>query len=200
MNIKFQNTSILTGRNGLFGNGLMKSTAQRLERQTERDNQVAYFENQKKNLKNMECASAEEAGRILELLHSYEDQIAAAKAEYNNVQMFHLMDEAKERGEKIAEAIEKSAPKTAEERRKEAVEEALGIDEEKGVLSDILEKIDEEALAESMEDVSEMEEETALAQEPVLATELPPEEPDPNQFQETLLEHRTVYKRFDAFA
>ena len=39
---------------------------------------------------------------------------AAAKAEYNNSQMFHLMDEAKERGEEIAKAIEKSEPKTAE--------------------------------------------------------------------------------------
>ena len=48
MNIKFQNSNyILAGRNGFFGSGLMKSTAQRLERQAERDNQVAYFENQK---------------------------------------------------------------------------------------------------------------------------------------------------------
>ena len=106
----------------------------------------------------MECASPEEARRMLELLHSYENQIAAVKAEYNNAQMFHLMDEAKERGEEIAEAIEKSAPKTAEERKKEAVEEALGIDEEKGVLSDILDKLDEEVLTESLEDVPEMEE------------------------------------------
>lgn len=125
MNIKLQNSSgLLAGRNGLFGGGMLKSTAQRLERQAERDSQVAYFENQKKNLKNMECSVPEEARRILEQLQAYEEQIAAVKAEYNNAQMFHLMDEAKERGEKIAEAIEKSAPKTAEERKKEAVEEA----------------------------------------------------------------------------
>ena len=128
MNIRLQNPSPLpVGRNLLSGGGLMKSTAQKLERQTRRDSQVAFFENKKQGLKDIQCSSPEEVARVLELLHSYEDQIAAAKAEYNNAQMFHLMDEAKERGEEIAKAIEKSEPKTAEERKEEAVEEALGI-------------------------------------------------------------------------
>lgn len=201
MNIGLQNLNrILTGKNSLFGNGMLKSTAQRLERQAERDNQVAYFENQKNNLKNIECASPEEAGRILELLHSYEDQIAAVKAEYNNAQMLHLLDEAKERGEKIAEAIEKSAPKTPEERKEEAVEEALGIDEKKGILSDILDEISEEALTETLEEIPEPEVETSLDQEPTQAAELPTAAPEDNQLQEALSEKPVVYKRFDAFA
>ena len=146
MNIRLQNPNPLAaGRSLLSANGMMKSTAQKLERQAKRDSQVAFFENQKANLKNIECSSPEEVARVLELLHSYEDQIAAAKAEYNNAQMFHLMDEAKERGEEIAKAIEDSEPKTAEERKKEAVEEALGIEEEKGLLDDILDQVADKA-------------------------------------------------------
>lgn len=199
MNIKTQNP--LMGYSLLSGGGLMKSTAQKLERQARRDSQVDFFENQKKNLKNIQCSSPEEVARVLELLHSYEDQIAAAKAEYNNAQMFHLMDEAKEQGERNARAIEKSEPKTAEERKKAAVEEALGIDEEKGLLSDILDKVTEEA-AKALEDLPEGE--ASLDSEPVQAadaaetTELP--EPCYGQPQEVLAEHPGVYKRFDAFA
>ena len=45
----------------------------------------------------------------------------------NNSQMFHVMDEAEEHGEKIAEAAERNKPKTEEERKEEMVDEALGI-------------------------------------------------------------------------
>lgn len=173
----------------------MKSTAQKLERQGRRDSQVAFFENQKKNLKNIECSSPEEVARVLELLHSYEDQIAAAKAEYNNAQMFHMMDEAKERGEEIAKAIDKSAPKTEEERKKEAVEEALGIDEEKGMLSDILEETAEE-IAETLEDMPE----PSPDQEPAQAAELSSAESYYDQPQESQWENSALYKRFDALA
>ena len=202
MNIRLQNPNPLAAGRSLFSaNGMMKSTAQKLERQAKRDSQVAFFENQKANLKNIECSSPEEVARVLELLHSYEDQIAAAKAEYNNAQMFHLMDEAKEQGERNARAIEKSEPKTAEERKKAAVEEALGIDEEKGLLSDILDKVTEEA-AKALEDLPEGE--ASLDSEPVQAAEaaetaeLP--EPGYGQPQEVLAEHPGVYRRFDAFA
>lgn len=183
------------GWNLLSGGGLMKSTAQKLERQGRRDSQVAFFENQKKNLKNIECSSPEEVARVLELLHSYEDQIAAAKAEYNNAQMFHMMDEAKERGEEIAKAIDKSAPKTEEERKKEAVEEALGIDEEKGMLSDILEETAEE-IAETLEDMPE----PSPDQEPAQAAELSSVESYYDQPQESQWEYSALYKRFDALA
>ena len=200
MNISLQNGKhAFAGLSQGFGGGLMKSTAQKLERQAKRDSQVAFFENQKKNLKNIQCSSPEEVARVLELLHSYEDQIAAAKAEYNNAQMMHLMDEAKERGEEIAKAIEKSEPKTAEERKKEAVEEALGIEEEKGLLDDILDQVADKA-AEALEDMSKAE--ASLNREP--AAEVPEavdmSEPDCVQPQEMLQEHPVVYRRFDAFA
>ena len=193
MNIRLQNPNRMTAGCGISSGGMMKSTLQKLERQAARDSQVAFFEDKKKNLKNIECSSPEEAARVLELLHSYEDQIAAVRAEYNNAQMFHLMDEARERGEEIAKAVEKSAPKTAEERKKEAVEEALGTEEEKGLLSDILDEAAEE-IAEALEDMSEAEasldQEAALAaevaagpaldQEPALATEASATEPAPD--------------------
>lgn len=123
------------------GNGL-KSTQQKLERQETRDRQVAFFENQKENLKNIRCETVEEIARKLELFHSYEDQIKAAKAAYNNEQMWHMMDESREIGEKIAEAVEKSKPKTAEERQEELVEEITGA-ESSGVMEELDEAIEE---------------------------------------------------------
>lgn len=229
MNIRLQNSNRMTAGCGISSGGMMKSTLQKLERQAARDSQVAFFEDKKKNLKNIECSSPEEAARVLELLHSYEDQIAAVRAEYNNAQMFHLMDEARERGEEIAKAVEKSAPKTAEERKKEAVEEALGIEEDKGLLSDILDEAAEK-IAEALEDMSEAE--ASLDQEAVLAAEVAAEptpdlepalaaqasaaEPAPNpepafavqaaaespydQPQEVMPARPVIYKSFDAFA
>ena len=222
MNIRLQNgNGMAAGWNGLSGGGLMKSTAQKLERQARRDSQVAFFENQKQNLKNIQCSSPEEVARVLELLHSYEDQIAAAKAEYNNAQMMHLMDEAKERGEEIAKAIEKSEPKTAEERKKEAVEEALGIDEEKGLLDDLFDQ-SADKIAESLEDMSEAEasrEQTAEASHAQVAAQAAEAsqaqvaaqaarvsdaagllEPQDVCAQEMLPEYPGTYKSFDAFA
>lgn len=205
MNIRLQNTNPMSaGLNNLFGGGMLKSTAQKLERQARRDRQVDFFENQKKNLKNIECSSPEEAARILEMLHTYEDSIAAAKAEYNNAQMFHLLDEAKEQGEENAKAIEKSEPKTAEERKKEAVEEALGIDEGKGILSEILDKVTEETLEAALDEFAEtetaLEQEASLGQEPTQVSELPAEELLHSQPEETVPRQPIVYKRFDALA
>lgn len=156
MNIGWQNFNrTMAGREGLFGNAMMKSTAQKLERQAQRDSQLADLENQKRNLKSVECSTPEEAARILDMLHSYEEGIAAVKAAYNNAQMFHLMDEAIERGEQIADAIEKSAPKTEEERRQEAVEETLGTDAGKGLLNEILEEtLEKDLLGESPEEMT----------------------------------------------
>lgn len=205
MNIRLQNTNPMSaGLNNLFGGGMLKSTAQKLERQARRDRQVDFFENQKKNLKNIECSSPEEAARILEMLHTYEDSIAAARAEYNNAQMFHLLDEAKEQGEENAKAIEKSEPKTAEERKKAAVEEALGIDEGKGILSEILDKVTEETLEAALDEFAEtetaLEQEASLGQEPTQVSELPAEELLHSQPDETVPRQPVVYKRFDALA
>jgi len=38
----------------------------------------------------------EDIAKKLEMFHTYEDEIAAAKQEYNSSQMFHIMDEAEE--------------------------------------------------------------------------------------------------------
>ena len=40
--------------------------------------------------------------------------------------MLHVLDEAQERAEKIAKAAEKNKPKTPEERRQDALDEATG--------------------------------------------------------------------------
>ena len=151
MNIQFQGIN-LTGNYGL------KSVQDRMDRQTQRDNQIAFFEQQKENLKNMKTDSLEDIARKLELLHGYDDQIIAAKTEYNHSQMFHILDEAREVGEKIADAAEKSAPKTPEERREEMIEEATGIEKADGLLSDMLDEMEdvieemEDSLEESMEE------------------------------------------------
>ena len=122
--------------------GMLKSTQDKLERQQKAQSQIEFFENQKENLKNMQCDSIEDIARKLEMFHSYEDQIAAVKKQYNNEQMFHTMDEARERGEQIAELAEDNAPKTEEERKEEMVEEALGI-EEKGGLTESMKEVQE---------------------------------------------------------
>ena len=62
----------------------------------------------------------EDIAKKLEMFHTYEDEIAAAKQEYNSSQMFHIMDEAEEEAEKRAKEAEKNKPKTEEERKEEA--------------------------------------------------------------------------------
>ena len=154
MNIKMQSIN-------LFSNNGLKSTKDRLDRQAKRDNKIAFFEQQKENLKNMKANSIEDISRKLDLLHGYDDQITAAKAEYNNSQMFHILDEARERAEKIAEEAEKYAPKTPEERLEDMIEEATGVDKDAGMLAeamDELEEITEEMMEESVEELDEMSE------------------------------------------
>ena len=122
----------------------LKSREEKAERQQSRDNQVAALEKQKADLKNMECGSLEEIEDKLGLLHSYEDQIKAVKQTYNNEQMRHILDEAREKGEKIAEELEKLAPMTKEEREELLQKEALGIDEDQGMLSELTDELTEE--------------------------------------------------------
>lgn len=126
----------------LSNNSMLKSTRDKLQRQAERDNKVAFFEAQKENLKNTEASDVEGIARKLELFHSYEDQISAVKQEYNSSQMFSALDEARERGEKLAEAAKKNKPKTEEERRKEALKEASGDESGDGMLSEIMDSLD----------------------------------------------------------
>lgn len=146
---------------GLQNQGMLKSTKDRLDRQAQRDGKIEFYEKQKQNLKNTEAQTVEEIAKKLEMFHSYEDEIKAAKQEYNSSQMLHVLDEAQERAEKIAKAAEKNKPKTPEERRKDALDEAAGKDEDKGGLSEIMddlsEKTDESAekTAESADEMSD---------------------------------------------
>ncbi len=161
MNISLNSQSMLLQRPG---SGL-KSTEEKQERQQKAQSQIDFFEAQKANLKNMKCETLEEIGRKLELFNNYNAQIMAVKQQYNQEQMMHTMDEAREFGEKIAEAAEKLEAKTPEERKREQIEEALGIEDEGGLLTEVLEEsldkmiLLEEELAEevSEEDLENME-------------------------------------------
>ena len=115
-----------------------------MERMQNRDDQIAVLEKQKANLKNRECTSVEEIEDKLGLLHSYEDQIRAVKHAFNMEEMSHILDEAREEGEKIAEEIKKLLPETKEEREDALLEEALGGEDTEGMLSELLGEIEEE--------------------------------------------------------
>ena len=158
MNIAMKGAGLLG-----MGNPGLKSTQDRLDRMAKRDNKIAFFEQQKENLKTMKTDSLEDISRKLEMLHGYDDQIALAKVEFNNSQVFHMLDEARELGEKIAEAAEKNAPKTPEERREDMIEEATGVDMDGGILGEVmdeLEDITEEMTEKAAEELEEMTEET----------------------------------------
>ena len=86
---------------GLQNQGMLKSTKDRLDRQAQRDGKIEFYEKQKQNLKNTEAQTVEEIAKKLEMFHSYEDEIKAAKQEYNSSQMLHVLDEAQERAEKM---------------------------------------------------------------------------------------------------
>lgn len=155
MNISWDRASGLLHRMGT--SGMLKSTRDRLERQEKTQRQVDFYEQQEEKLKNVKCGSVEEIAEKLKMLHSYEDQIASAKAAYNSEQIWHILDESTERGEKIAEAAEKMAPKTPEERQEELVEEALGIEGPDGVLEEIMDEVEEltEEMAEHVAELTE---------------------------------------------
>lgn len=147
----------IVGKSLLVQNTMLKSTQEKIERQKKAVSQVEFWENQKENLKNREFDSVEEIAKKLELFHSYEDEINGAKAAYNHEQMFHMLDEAKEMGEKIAKKVEEMRPKTKEERKEEMVEEALGADENNGMLEEMAEEVSE-IIEETQEHLKDMEE------------------------------------------
>lgn len=203
MNIKLQGTnSLLLVQQSLFLNSGLKSTQQKLERQAKCENQVAFYENQKNNLKNVVCDNLEDIAEKLDMLHTYEDQIAAVKAQYNHEQMYHTLDEAMEKGEKIAKAVEKTKPKTPEERAEDLAKEALGIEEEEGILTEILDELTE-VIEETMEETAEALEETTenlndqLSEDPESSTQQT-EQIVNEQDAEALSEQpQQKYKRFD---
>lgn len=203
MNIKLQGTnSLLLVQQSLFLNSGLKSTQQKLERQAKCENQVAFYENQKNNLKNVVCDNLEDIAEKLDMLHTYEDQIAAVKAQYNHEQMYHTLDEAMEKGEKIAKAVEKTKPKTPEERAEDLAKEALGIEEEEGILTEILDE-PTEVIEETMEETAEALDETTQT----LTDQLSEEPESPTQQTEQILNEQVTealseqqqqkYKGFD---
>ena len=154
MNVSINAGSFL--QKSQFTGVMLKSTQEKMQRQQECNQKVAFYENRIAMLKNSEAGSLEEISRKLEMFHSYQDSIAAAKKEYNNQQMSHIMDEAIERGEKIAEAAKDMEPKTPEERLEEKRKEALGIEEGGGLLESMEEIVESsEELLENMEDIME---------------------------------------------
>ncbi len=150
----YQANSIFAGNLPGLHNSMLKSTQEKMERQQKAGSQIEFWEQQKENLKNMECGTVEEIAKKLEMFHNYEDEIKAVKAAYNMEQMSHILDEAEEQGEKNAEAAEKLEPKTPEERREEMAEEALGADKGEGVLEELMEGM-EESLEEILDEATE---------------------------------------------
>ena len=131
------------------------SAREKAARQQKMNSQVDYWENKKESFKGKECGSLEAIKDRLEQLQACEDEIAAAKKAYNHEQMFHVLDEAREQGEKIAEEMKKHEPKTAEERQEELAEEALGTDESSGGITESLEELTDE-IKEMAEDITEL--------------------------------------------
>lgn len=148
MNISMANSplSVLTQH---YGTGL-KSTQEKIERFQKTQSQIDFFEGKKAELKNKHCTTMDEIAEKLALFNNYNDQIDAVKKQFNYEQVMHCMDEAQEFGEKIAEAVEKLEPKTAEERREELAKEALGIEDDGGILDEMLEDMPAEALQETL--------------------------------------------------
>lgn len=171
----------------------LKSTQEKAERLQKAAGQIDFWEDQKEKLKNMECSTLEDIARKLEKFHSYEDEIAAVKMQYNQEQMRHVMDEAKEIGEKIADAAEKLEPKTAEERLEEMAEEALWADKEKAEFAENIEELSQ--LAEELtEELTEMEMQDGVLQENLNADSLSEAVPESDLVQEQFEPKSVKYK------
>lgn len=204
MNIKLQGNSGFGGISSMIWGSGLKSTLEKQQRQAECESQVAFFEQQKENLKNRKCETLEEIAKKLEQFHAYEDQIAAVKASYNSQQIWHVLDEAQEQGEKNAEAAEKLEPKTPEERREEAAREAMGVEESGGMLEEMLDQAEElakelpEAMeaageqAEAMEAAGELPEAIEAAGEQAEAMEEPAELSESERLEEFFREYRGI--------
>ena len=186
-----------------FGKPGLKSTKEKLERQQKCGNQIEFLENQKAALKEMTGDSLEEIRRKLEMFYTYENQIVAVKAQYNNEQMWHVMDEAKELGEKIAEAVEDNKPKTAEERKEEIKEEIkekiFGPDGEEDLPTDSIPSEEEllewaELLHDGSEQIQDVAKQLNVSEVIEELTEVKPD-------QKEIGEHFNVeYKPFDSLA
>lgn len=195
--------SVFAGNLPILQNNVTKSAQDKAERQQKTQSEVAFWEKQKENLKNQECESVEEIAEKLKALHSYEDEIAAAKQSFNNEQMWHILDEAEELGKKIAEAAEKMEPKTAEERREDMAEEAMGTDEDKSMMEEMMEDVSDlaeeaEAVEENAKELEELAEETEEMQEAKEAQEKLAEEAKQMEEQKQEMEEQKLAARLEA--
>ncbi len=195
--------SVFAGNLPMLQNNISKSAQDKAERQQKTQSEVAFWEKQKESLKDQECESVEEIANKLKALHSYEDEIAAAKKSFNNEQMWHVMDEAKELGEKIAEAAEKMEPKTEEERREDAVEEAMGTDEGEGMMEEMMEDVsdlaeDVEAMEENAKELEELAEETEEMRKAKEAQEKVAEEAKQMEEQKQEMEEQKLAAKLEA--
>ncbi len=192
--------SVFAGNLPMLQNNVSKSAQDKAERQQKTQSEVAFWEKQKENLKNQEYETVEEIAEKLKTLHGYEDEIAAAKKAFNNEQMWHTMDEAEELGEKIAEAAEKMEPKTAEERREDMAEEAMGTEEDKGLMDEMMESVSDlaeeaEAVEENAGELEELAEETEKMQEAKEAQEELAEEAERMEEQKQEMEAQKLAAR-----
>ena len=195
--------SVFAGNLPMLQNNVSKSAQDKAERQQKTQSEISFWEKQKENLKNQECESVEEIAEKLKALHSYEDEIAAAKQSFNNEQMWHILDEAEELGEKIAEAAEKMEPKTAEERREDMAEEAVGTDGDETMMEEMMEDVSDlaeevEAVEENAKELEEMAEETEEMQEAKEAQEKLAEETKQMEEQEQEMEEQQLVARLQA--
>lgn len=126
-----------------YSNRGLKSAEEKQKRQMQCEKKICFWQDRKESLKTMECTTLGEITKKLDLLHTYEEEIRAAKTAYNNEQIWHIMDEARELGEKIAKEAEKQKAKTPEEREEERRKEALDVEESEGVLTELLDEMDE---------------------------------------------------------
>ncbi len=173
----YKTKSVFAGNLPGLHNSMLKSAQEKMERQQKAGNEIAFWEKQKENLKQKECSTLEEIAEKLEMFHNYEDEIAAVKTAYNNEQMSHILDEAQEQGEKNAEAAKKLEPKTPEERRKEAAEEAMGTEEDDSILDEMMDDVTE-TLEEVQEELQETQEQMLDEMKEELTEGLAEEMPD----------------------
>ena len=173
----YEMKSLYMGKLSLLSGMGLKSEQEKMQRRQKTDEEISFWEGRKESLKNMKCNGIEDIAKKLDMFHNYEEEIAAAKAAYNREQMFHVLDEAEEIGKKIADAVEKTEPKTPEERKEDMEEEALGTEDSGGMLEEILDEASQtleelqDAIPETMDEA--LAEETQKLEEPA---EQPPEE------------------------
>lgn len=193
-------SNVFASQFSFYSNRGLKSTEEKQKRQMQCEREIGFWQDKKEGLKTMECGTLEEISRKLELLHTYEEEIQAAKVAYNNEQMWHIMDEARELGEKIADAAEKQKVKTPEEREEERRKEALGEEESEGVLTELLDEMEEltEELQEEFYQNEELDESDVNLEE--MEAELAEQERVSKEEAELQAEKKKAllaYKRFD---